>query len=101
MRLVKLQSRDLVAECFFENGELVHVNDLSGTRLDDYKEPSMAEADIKEANRLLKKLARRAIDEQEIRDQAYQLWLERGCPEGNAEQDWHDAKRLLKERAGN
>jgi hypothetical protein len=57
MRLVKLRSRDLVVECFFENGELVHVNDLSGTKLEDYREPSMAEADIKEAERLLDKMA--------------------------------------------
>jgi hypothetical protein len=98
MRLVKLRSRDLVAECFFENGQLVHVNDLSGTTLDDWKPPTMAEADLKEAARLLSKLQSVcSVDEQAIRDKAYQLWLERGCPEGSAEQDWHEAKRLLLE----
>lgn len=26
---------------------------------------------------------------------AYHLWLDRGCPEGDAEQDWYEAERTL------
>ena len=29
----------------------------------------------------------------EIAERAYQLWHERGCPEGTAELDWFDAER--------
>jgi hypothetical protein len=91
MRLVKQQSRDLVAECFFENGELVKVNDLTGTKLTEYKAPSMAEADLREVAKILKKFP----SEKAIRSKAYELWQERGCPEGTAEQDWYDAERML------
>jgi hypothetical protein len=31
-----------------------------------------------------------------IGQHAYQLWLDRGCPEGTAEQDWLDAERQLR-----
>ena len=27
---------------------------------------------------------------------AYQLWQERGCPNGEADQDWYEAERSLK-----
>jgi hypothetical protein len=36
------------------------------------------------------------IDEQAVRAKAHQLWIERGCPEGSAEQDWYAAQRLLR-----
>ena len=30
-----------------------------------------------------------------ISDRAYELWLERGCPEGSPEEDWYRAEREL------
>ena len=39
-------------------------------------------------------------DEQEIQQRAYEYWLERGCPEGSAEEDWFRAERELRERGG-
>jgi hypothetical protein len=41
------------------------------------------------------KLAR---DENEVARTAYYRWLDRGCPEGSADEDWFEAERLL--RAG-
>jgi hypothetical protein len=35
------------------------------------------------------------LDEDAIRAKAYELWLERGCPPGSAEDDWLEAERLL------
>jgi hypothetical protein len=35
------------------------------------------------------------LDEDAIRAKAYELWLERGCPPGSAEEDWLEAERLL------
>jgi hypothetical protein len=35
------------------------------------------------------------LDEDAIRAKAYDLWLERGCPPGSAEEDWLEAERLL------
>lgn len=32
---------------------------------------------------------------EEIERLAYQLWIERGCPEGTAQEDWDRAERLL------
>lgn len=32
----------------------------------------------------------------EIAQRAYELWQERGCPEGSAEQDWFDATEQLR-----
>ena len=32
---------------------------------------------------------------EEIAALAYQLWQERGCPEGSAEEDWYEAQRKL------
>ena len=37
------------------------------------------------------------LDEQIVRAKAHQLWLERGCPEGSADQDWFQAEKLLRE----
>lgn len=31
----------------------------------------------------------------QIAERAYFLWLENGCPEGTADQDWVEAERLL------
>jgi hypothetical protein len=33
--------------------------------------------------------------EQRIRDIAYFLWLEAGCPEGDAEKHWFSAERFV------
>ena len=34
-------------------------------------------------------------DPQIIRELAYRLWLERGCPDGSPETDWREAERRL------
>jgi Protein of unknown function (DUF2934) len=34
-------------------------------------------------------------DEFLIAERAYAIWLEHGCPQGTAEQDWEEAKRQL------
>jgi hypothetical protein len=36
------------------------------------------------------------IDESAVRTKAYELWLERGCPQDSPEQDWYQAERLLR-----
>jgi hypothetical protein len=36
-----------------------------------------------------------AIDTDAIRRRAHERWLQRGCPTGNAEQDWLEAEREL------
>jgi hypothetical protein len=33
----------------------------------------------------------------EIAEAAYRRWVERGCPQGSAEEDWLEAERELKE----
>lgn len=35
----------------------------------------------------------------DIAARAYELWQERGCPDGSAEEDWHQAARELRARA--
>jgi len=35
------------------------------------------------------------IAEKSIQELAYQLWQERGCPEGSSEQDWLSAEKRL------
>lgn len=40
----------------------------------------------------------RAIEEIKLR--AYELWVERGSPEGSADQDWHQAERELRAKNG-
>jgi len=32
-----------------------------------------------------------------IAERAYQLWLDRGCPDGSAERDWLDAEEEIGE----
>jgi hypothetical protein len=32
-----------------------------------------------------------------IQELAYHLWIARGCPEGSADADWHEAERQLKQ----
>ena len=39
------------------------------------------------------------LNEQDIANIAYQRWLDRGCPEGSAEEDWYEAERELKSRS--
>lgn len=36
--------------------------------------------------------------EQAISKRAYELWLERGCPEGSPEEDWYRAESEMKIR---
>jgi hypothetical protein len=38
-------------------------------------------------------------DEASVRERAYYLWLERGCPAGQDEAIWHAAKALLHDRS--
>jgi hypothetical protein len=33
--------------------------------------------------------------EQRIREQAYHIWMEEGCPEGQADAHWEQARRVL------
>ena len=35
------------------------------------------------------------VTTEQIAERAYFLWLEKGCPEGTAEQDWIEAERQL------
>lgn len=37
---------------------------------------------------------------EEIKERAYQLWMERGAPHGSADEDWHRAERELRARNG-
>jgi hypothetical protein len=34
-----------------------------------------------------------------IAERAYELWQQRGCPDGSAEQDWFEAKHLTEQSA--
>jgi transcriptional regulator with XRE-family HTH domain len=46
-------------------------------------------------NDSLVEVPRTAPTHEEIRERAYFLWLERGCPDGNAEEDWLEAEQRL------
>lgn len=37
---------------------------------------------------------------EQIKARAYELWCERGCPDGSADEDWHQAERELRARTG-
>jgi hypothetical protein len=32
---------------------------------------------------------------QRVSERAYEIWMERGCPEGTAEEDWYMAEREI------
>jgi len=36
----------------------------------------------------------------EIKMRAYQLWAQRGCPHGSADQDWYQAEQELRAKHG-
>jgi hypothetical protein len=36
------------------------------------------------------------LDQKAIETLAYQYWLERGCPEGSAGEDWFRAERVVR-----
>ncbi|HZQ55970.1 MAG TPA: DUF2934 domain-containing protein [Bryobacteraceae bacterium] len=36
------------------------------------------------------------LTDEDVALRAYLLWQEKGCPEGSAEEDWYEAKELLK-----
>ena len=40
-----------------------------------------------------------SFTEPAISKRAYELWVERGCPEGSPEQDWYRAESELKDGA--
>ncbi len=44
---------------------------------------------------------KRREDERDIALRAYELWQERGCPEGSAEEDWIQAEREVKSKEVN
>jgi hypothetical protein len=37
----------------------------------------------------------RVVDESSIRARAFELWKDRGCPEGSDQQDWFNAEQEL------
>lgn len=39
-------------------------------------------------------------DIEAIQMRAYELWCERGCPEGSADEDWHRAERQVRAKLG-
>jgi len=39
---------------------------------------------------------RREADHHDIAELAYHLWMERGQPDGSAEQDWYEAAEMLR-----
>ena len=41
-----------------------------------------------------------APDVELIKVRAYELWMERGCPHGSADDDWHQAERELRATNG-
>ncbi len=38
--------------------------------------------------------------DQRIRDRAYQIWQEEGCPEGKASEHWEQARRAIEREEG-
>jgi hypothetical protein len=38
---------------------------------------------------------RSELDVAAVRAKAHELWLQRGCPEGESEEHWYEAERLL------
>lgn len=38
----------------------------------------------------------RPLDDHEVAERAYFHWIERGCPEHSAEEDWFEAERELR-----
>jgi hypothetical protein len=34
--------------------------------------------------------------QRDVEDMAYQLWQQRGCPEGSPEEDWFAAEQMLR-----
>ena len=45
--------------------------------------------------------ADRPADEKEVAELAYQRWVEKGCPQRSAEEDWFEAERELQLRKPN
>ena len=39
-----------------------------------------------------------ALSSREVEDLAYELWQQRGCPEGSPEEDWFAAEQTLRKR---
>lgn len=39
-------------------------------------------------------------DIEEIKRRAHELWIERGCPHGSADEDWHRAEQELRAKHG-
>jgi len=40
------------------------------------------------------------VNVEEIRVRAYELWCDRGCPDGSADDDWYQAERELRGGGG-
>ncbi len=39
-------------------------------------------------------------DIEDIKRRAHELWMQRGCPHGSADEDWHRAERELRAKSG-
>jgi hypothetical protein len=39
-------------------------------------------------------------DIEKIKAHAYELWMERGCPHGSSDEDWHQAEREPRAKSG-
>jgi hypothetical protein len=55
----------------------------------DFAEPIQEEP-------MLEKHDDKAVKDEDVALRAYLLWRQKGCPEGSAEEDWYQAKELLK-----
>ncbi len=55
----------------------------------------MADLSVNAADTLPAKAVNGANREVQIAELAYQLWQQRGRPDGDPEQDWYEAERLL------
>lgn len=57
---------------------------------------SIARAEVTEEVSSVTQASDAIIDSGAIGKRAYELWLERGCPEGSPEEDWYSAEKELR-----
>jgi hypothetical protein len=67
---------------------------LSATRNDraSVESPIQENASVAEGEN---KTATSAGNEEQVRLIAYQIWIDRGCPQGTAESDWLEAEQTI------
>jgi hypothetical protein len=71
---------------------------MAGKHLDDVRLEDMDRVGLERGQPVAHPAATedgRRPNDDEIRNLAYRLWEERGCPEGTAEEDWSNAEREL------